>query len=105
MNLAASYEMTNAGDYTIGFDGQLTYMMATDEKTGHVEDLGASQLSADAIQLTSLGRSPAYYQSIGALTGPMNFTKAAAYANCTSTREPTRSPVPTRRPRPTRPTR
>ncbi|HWS24940.1 MAG TPA: M35 family metallo-endopeptidase, partial [Xanthomonadales bacterium] len=87
VNLAASYEMTNAGDYTIGFDGQLTYMMATDEKSGHVEDLGATQLDADAIQLHSLGRSPAYYQSIGAVTGPMNFTKAAAYANCTSTRQ------------------
>lgn len=87
VNLAAAYEMVNAGDYTIGYEGQLTYMMTADEKSGHVEDLGAAQLDADSIQLNSLGRSPAYYQTVGASFGPVNFTKAAAYANCTSTRQ------------------
>jgi peptidyl-Lys metalloendopeptidase len=87
VNLAAAYEMVDAGAYTVGFEGQLTYMMATDEKSGHVEDLGAAQLDADAIQLNSLGRSPAYYQRLGAPTGVLDFTKAAAYANCTSTRQ------------------
>ncbi|MBK9655119.1 MAG: hypothetical protein IPO66_06470 [Rhodanobacteraceae bacterium] len=87
VNIAASYEMTSAGDYTIGFDGQLSYMMEANEKSGHVEDLGASQLSADAIQLNSLGRSPTYYQNLGAPTGAMDFTKAAAYANCTTSRK------------------
>jgi peptidyl-Lys metalloendopeptidase len=89
VNLAAAYEMVDAGDYSIGFEGQLTYMMATDEKSGHISDLGAAQLDADPVQLNSLGRSPAYYQRLGAPVGALDFTKAAAYANCTSSRQTT----------------
>lgn len=82
VNLAASYEMVDAGNYTIGFEGQLTYMMAADEKSGHVEDLGAAQLDADPVSLYTLGRSPAYYQTIGGVRTSVAFTKAASYANC-----------------------
>ena len=87
VNLAASYEMINAGDYTISFDGQLSYMVAADEKSGHVEDLGATRVDADAVQLYSMGRSPGYYQALGAPSGPLEFTKAAAYASCSSSRQ------------------
>ena len=87
VNLAASYEMVEAGDYTVNFAGQLTTMIAADEKSGHVENLGAAQLDADAVQLVSLGRSPAYYQGLGAVSGPADFTKAATYASCSTSRQ------------------
>lgn len=91
INLAASYEMINAGDYTVNFDGELSYMMSTDEKSGHVEDLGAAKVDADAVQLYSMGRSPSYYQSMGSLTGTLQSMKAASATNCTSARVTTLS--------------
>jgi peptidyl-Lys metalloendopeptidase len=87
VNLAASYEMVDAGSYTVSFEGQLSYVMATDEKSGHIEDLGASQLDADPIELYSMGRSPGYYQSLGALPATVNRTKAGTYANCSSSQQ------------------
>ncbi len=87
VNLAASYEMVNAGNYTVSFGGQLSYVVAANEKSGHVEDLGEVSIDADAINLYSAGRSPAYYQGLGALGGALNFTKAASYANCSSSQQ------------------
>ena len=91
VNLAASYEMVNAGNYSVSFDGQLSYMMATDEKSGHVEDLGAATVDADSISLYSMGRSPAFYQSLGSVSQNMSFTKGATYASCSSTQQSTLS--------------
>lgn len=88
VNLAASYEMVDAGSYSVSFEGQLTYMMAANEKSGHVEDLGAATLDADSVELYSLGRSPSYYQGLGALERMSgDFTKAAGFANCSSSRK------------------
>jgi peptidyl-Lys metalloendopeptidase len=89
VNLAASYEMVNAGSYSVSFDGQLSYMMSSDEKSGHVEDLGAATVDADSIDLYSMGRSPTYYQRLGAVGDALNFTKGATYASCSSSQQTT----------------
>jgi len=87
VNLAASYEMVKAGEYHIGFEGQLSYVVAEDALKGEVSDLGGAQLDADQVTMYSVGRSPAYYQQLGAVDGPLTFTKAAAYANCSASRQ------------------
>lgn len=87
VNLAASYEMTQAGSYNVRFDGQLSYVMAEDLKSGRVEDLGGSNLDADAVTIYSTGRSPTYYQSLGMPSSPATFVKAVSYASCTSARQ------------------
>lgn len=87
VNLAASYEMVQSGSYAVSFEGELSFVVAEDALKGHVSDLGASQLDADAVSVYSLGRSPAFYQQLGAVEGPLNFTKAAAYANCSSSQQ------------------
>jgi len=87
VNLAASYEMVDTGNYTVSFGGQLSYMITTNEKSGHVEDLGDVSIDADAISLYSVGRSPTYYQRLGALGSALDFTKAGTYANCSSSQQ------------------
>lgn len=87
VNLAASYEMTQAGSYDVHFEGQLSYVMAEDLKSGHIEDLGGAQLDADAISIYSQGRSPSYYQSLGVVSGPVNAVKAVSYASCSSSQQ------------------
>lgn len=87
VNLAASYEMTQAGAYTVNFEGQLSFVMAQDLKSGHVEELGGSQLDADAVSIYSLGRSPSYYQQLGAVSGPVSAVKAVSYASCSSSQQ------------------
>ena len=87
VNLAASYEMTAAGNYTVGFQGELTTMLSTDEKSGHVVNVGETRLDADPVQLNSLGRSPSYYQSLGAIKGAQSFTKSSSFANCSASQQ------------------
>ncbi len=87
VNLAASYEMVQSGNYTVSFEGQLSYMVAEDTVKGHVADLGAAQLDADSVSIYSVGRSPTYYSTLGMTAGPLTFTKAATYANCSSTQQ------------------
>jgi|CXWL01.1.fsa_nt_gi peptidyl-Lys metalloendopeptidase len=89
VNLAASYEMVDGGSYTVGFEGQLSYVVAEDAVKGKVEELGSAQLAADPVSVYSAGRSPAFYSQLGASTGPLSFTKAATYANCSSSRQTT----------------
>ena len=87
VNLAASYEMVQGGNYTVSFEGQLSFMVAEDSVKGHVADLGAAQLDADPVAIYSVGRSPGYYSSLGAIKGPLSFTKAATYASCSSSQQ------------------
>jgi peptidyl-Lys metalloendopeptidase len=61
-------------------------MVATDEKSGHVEDLGAAKVDADPLQLYSVGRSPSYYQALGTPVGTLEYIKSASATNCTSSR-------------------
>lgn len=89
VNLAASYEMVEGGNYSVGFAGDMSYVVAEDAVKGNVSELGAAQLDADPVSVYSAGRSPAFYSQLGATTGPLTFVKAATYANCTATRQTT----------------
>lgn len=87
VDIGASYAMVDAGEYTVRFDGELTYMLASDSRKGaaELEDLGAVSLDADSIVLRSGGRDASYYASLGALRAPaIELTRAVSYANCSS---------------------
>ncbi|MBK9657858.1 MAG: hypothetical protein IPO66_21560 [Rhodanobacteraceae bacterium] len=87
VNLAASYEMTNAGDYTIGFDGQLTCHDGGQREDRPSRGPGRVQADADAIQLEFRSVVRRRTTRAGAPTGPMDYTKAAAYSNCSTSRK------------------
>jgi peptidyl-Lys metalloendopeptidase len=87
VNLAASYAMSKAGRYDVSYDAQLTYVLEEAEKGAHIEDLGQWQMDSDAVGLYTMGRSASYYQNLGRPVGPVDFNKAAAYANCSSSQQ------------------
>ena len=75
--------MINAGDYTISFDGQLSYMVAADEKSGHEDPLPPVMPMPQA---HSMGRSPGCAtRHLWRLSGP--FRSRRPPASCSSSRQ------------------